>query len=143
MIFLRNLILIILLITIVFFAFKAYEPASEDHSIIYRNSITDELLNPTQAKEPPHYKFISKPVGWSGKLIGMIKKEDNTVKLNIWVDETKPQHPDTILITKIENIDDYYRANRNKFIMFKGKIVRIEVNEPGKEVVYVNGFIKD
>ena len=143
MIFFRSLRLILLIITIIFFAYKAYDKPPENNSFIYRETISNELLNPTQNKEPPHYKFINKPVSWNGKLIGMTKKPNNTVKLNFWIDETKPYQTDTILITKIDNINEYFKANKNKFLMFKGKIVRIDVNNPGKEVVYVNGFISD
>lgn len=143
MLLLRNFILFVIIITILFFAFKAYEKQPEDNSFIYRDSITNELLNPSQDKEPPHYKFINKPVSWNGKLTGMTKGNNNTVKLNFWIDETKPLHTDTILITKIDNSYDYFRANKNKFLHFKGKIVRIDLNEPGKEVVYVNGYIPD
>lgn len=139
----RNLILLIFVALIVYFTYTIYYPEETSYQKLEREEITQGLTRPGGGSEPPHYKYIARPVSWYGTLMGYKKKSADTVILQLWVNQKASKRADTLLVTKISNIDEFYKQNKNKLLWFKGQVQRIDVDVPGQEIVYVNGFIFD
>ena len=139
----RNFILLLIIIAIAYFTYKVYYPDPVKPLVYERSDIAKVINNSDNNKEPPHYKLIGAPVNWNGTLLGFKTNSDGTTKMNFCVNEEAKRRNDTILVTKINNINEFGRQNINKMLWFKGEIVRIDLDNPGYEVVYVNGIIDD
>jgi hypothetical protein len=139
----RNLIILCLIGFIIYIVSGIYLNKEPEKPLIEREQIMLGLQSGEKTNKPPHYQFINAPIHWYGRLLSYEKLSGETYMLKFYVNKEADKKVDTILITNLTNMKEFYRQNRGKILWFQGTISRIDPDIPGNEVVYVKGNLID